>query len=68
MKNINETVKSKYLIYILFLAGGLFTGDVPFGVGTVVGFVALIGLIYMLFRKGYQGEGERLRAVDAVHA
>ena len=23
MKNINETVKSKYLIYILFLAGGL---------------------------------------------
>ena len=53
---------------IIYQVGGLFTGDVPFGVGTVVGFVALIGLIYMLFRKGYQGEGERLRAVDAVHA
>ena len=26
MKNINETVKSKYLIYILFLAGGLLLG------------------------------------------
>lgn len=53
---------------IIYQVGGLFTGDVPFGAGTVVGFVALIGLIYMLFRKGYQGEGERLRAVDAVHA
>ena len=26
MKNINETVKSKYLIYILFIAGGLLLG------------------------------------------
>ncbi|MBU5435467.1 ferrous iron transport protein B [Pseudoflavonifractor sp. MSJ-37] len=37
-----------------------------FGIGTVVAVVVLVGMLYMLFRKGYQGEGSRLRAVDAA--
>lgn len=58
-----------YLVsLIIYQVGGLFTGDVPFGAGTVVGFIALAGIVWMLVRRGWQGEGQRLRAVDAVHA
>ncbi len=39
---------------IVFQIGGLFTGEASFGILTVVAFAALAGLIYLLFRKGYQ--------------
>ena len=43
-------------------------GEVSFGIGTIAAVLCLAGLIYLLFRKGYQGESDRLRAVDAVKA
>ncbi len=51
------------LALIVYNVGGLFTGEVAFGIGTIVGFAALAGLIYLLFRKGYQaaeGEGKEM--------
>ena len=53
---------------IVYQIGGLITGEATFGVFTVVAAVCLVGMIYLLVRKGYQGEGQRLRAVDAVRA
>lgn len=44
---------------IVFQLGGLFTGEAAFGLGTVVAVALLAGIIYLLFRKGYQGEGGR---------
>ncbi len=56
-----------YLIsLIVYQLGSLFTGG-GFGAGTVAGIIALVFLIYLVVRKGYQGEEiNRLRAVDAV--
>ena len=39
---------------IVYQVGGLLAGVAPFSVWTVVAFAALAGLVYMLFRKGYQ--------------
>ncbi len=53
---------------IVYQIGGVILGEVAFGVGTVVGVILLIGIIYMLFRKGYQGEEQsnRLSSVAAA--
>ncbi len=53
---------------IVFQLGGLVTGEAVPGVGTVAALVLLAGIIYLLFRKGYQGKGEgyRLTSVAAV--
>ena len=51
---------------IVYQIGGLLMGEVSFGIGTIAAVLCLAGLIYLLFRKGYQGESDRLRAVDAV--
>ena len=53
---------------IVYQIGGFIIGEVAFNVFTVIAALLLIGLIYLIFRKGYQGGGERLRAVDAAHA
>ena len=53
---------------MVYQFGGLITGEVSFGVGTVAAVLCLAALIYLLFRKGYQGDTVRLRAVDAVRA
>ena len=53
---------------IVYQIGGLLMGEVSFGIGTIAAVLCLAGLIYLLFRKGYQGESDRLRAVDAVKA
>ena len=55
------------LALIVYNVGGLITGQVAFGFGTVVGFVALGCLIYLLFRKGYVGE-ESSKNLNAVSA
>lgn len=52
---------------MVYQFGLLFTGS-GFGIGTAAAFLVLAAFVYLLFRKGYRGEGERLRAVDAVHA
>ncbi len=44
-----------YVIAMLvYQIGGLFTGEVSFGFGTIIAFAILIGLLYLLFRRGYQ--------------
>ncbi|MCI8422719.1 MAG: ferrous iron transport protein B [Lawsonibacter sp.] len=41
---------------IVFQLGGLLTGEATFGLWTVVAVAALAGLLYLLLRRGYQGE------------
>ncbi|MDO4316383.1 MAG: ferrous iron transporter B, partial [Oscillospiraceae bacterium] len=55
---------------IVYQIGGLIAGVAPFGLWTVVAAAALIGIIYLLFRKGYQPEGEtrHLTSVAAAAA
>ncbi len=51
------------LALIVYNIGGLILGQVSFGVGTIAGIVLLGGLLYLLFRKGYQaaeGEGKEM--------
>ena len=52
---------------IVYQLGGLFTGAVTFGVWTVVALAALAAIIYLLVRKGYQGE-DRSRQLSSVAA
>ena len=53
---------------IVYQIGGLIGGVVSFNVFTVVAVLLLIGIIYMLFRKGYQGveQSHRLSSVAAA--
>ena len=55
---------------VVFQLGGLVTGEAVFGLGTVVALVLLAGILYLLFRKGYQGEGHarQLTSVAAAAA
>ena len=43
---------------IVYQLGGLITGEAVFSLWTVVAVAALAGILYLLFRKGYQGERE----------
>ena len=53
---------------IVYQLGGLITGEATFGVFTVVAAAALAGLLYLLFRRGYQAEDEihHLTSVSAA--
>ena len=52
---------------IVYQIGGLFTGETTFGVFTAAALVLLAGIVYLLVRKGYQGEAVRdLRSVSAA--
>ncbi len=52
---------------IVFQLGGLATGEAAFGIGTVAALILLAGILYLLFRKGYQGE-ENTRRLSSVAA
>ena len=52
---------------IVFQLGGLITGEAAFGIGTVAALVLLAGILYLLFRKGYQGE-DHVRQLSSVAA
>ena len=52
---------------IVYQLGGLVTGEAVFGIGTVVAVILLAGILYLLFRKGYQGE-EHSRNLSSVAA
>ena len=43
---------------IVYQIGGLLTGTVGFGLWTVVALTALAVIVYLLVRKGYQGDGQ----------
>ena len=53
---------------IVFQLGGLFTGEAAFGLGTIAALVLLAGILYLLLRRGYQGEAERRRLGSAAAA
>ena len=52
---------------IVYQLGGLITGSTSFSLWTVVALVLLAGILYLLFRKGYQGE-ENARRLTSVAA
>ena len=52
---------------IVYQLGGLVTGEAVFGIGTVVAVILLVGILYLLFRKGYQEE-ESTRRLTSVAA
>ncbi len=54
--------------FIVYQLGGLITGIVSFNLWSVVALAALAGVLYLLFRRGYQGkEGtRRLTSVSAA--
>ena len=43
---------------IVYQLGGLITGEAAFGIGTIAAIALLAGIIYLLFRKGYQPESD----------
>jgi ferrous iron transport protein B len=53
---------------IVYQIGGLIAGEVAFNFWTVVAVALIAGVLYLLFRKGYQGEteGRRLTSVAAA--
>ena len=52
---------------VVYQIGGLITGEVGFGVGTVVAVVVIVGLLYLLFRRNkYDGERLTLCSVEAA--
>ena len=52
---------------IVYQIGGLITGEVSFGIGTVVAVVLVVGIVYLLFRKNkYEDERLTIRSVDAA--
>ena len=54
---------------IVYQLGGLITGEVSFGIGTVVAVVLVVGIVYLLFRKNkYEDERLTIRSVDAADA
>ena len=57
-----------YLIaLIVYQLGGLILGEVSFGLGTVAAVIALVFLLYMMFRKNkYNNDHLSISAVDAV--
>ena len=49
---------------ITYQIGGLIAGEVGLGIGTVVGAALIVGILYMLVRKGYQPENSVRRPVS----
>nr|WP_325299960.1 ferrous iron transport protein B [uncultured Dysosmobacter sp.] len=58
------------LALIVYQLGGLITGEVAFGIGTVVAAALVAAIIYLLFRKGYQPDKDtrHLTSVAAAAA
>ena len=54
------TIFAYVISMIVYQLGGLVTGEAVFSVWTVVAIALLAGLLYLLFRKGYQGKDEAI--------
>jgi ferrous iron transport protein B len=52
---------------ITYQIGGLFSGEAAFGIGTIVAVALIVGIIYLLFRKGYKPEAG-VRSKTSVEA
>ena len=53
---------------IVYQLGGLIAGVASFSLWTVVALAALAGILYLLFRKGYQGENKSSRLTSVAAA
>ena len=47
--------------FAVYQIGGLITGEVAFGVGTVIAELAVLGVLFLLLRRGYRPEREQPR-------
>ena len=47
--------------FAVYQIGGLISGEVPFGAGTVIAELAVLGVLFLLLRRGYRPEREQLR-------
>ena len=61
------TLWAYVLAFIVYNVGGLIVGEVVFGVGSVIGIALVIGIIYLLVRKGYKPD-ESVKSLTAVNA
>ena len=61
------TLWAYVLAFIVYNVGGLIVGEVAFGVGSVIGIALVIGIIYLLVRKGYKPD-ESVKSLTAVNA
>lgn len=61
------TLWAYVLAFITYNVFGLFVGEVGFGVGSVIGFILIGCIIYLLFRKGYQPD-ESTKSLTAVES
>ncbi len=52
---------------IVYQIGGLITGEASFGIFTVIAFALLIGIIYLLFRKGSEPSTQELSRKAAMN-
>ena len=61
------TIWAYALALIVYQLGGVFSGEVAFGVGTVCAILVLAGIIYLLVRKGYVPD-ESKKSLTSVEA
>ncbi len=62
-----QTLWGYVVALIVYQLGGLFTGELSFGVWTVIAAVTAALIIYLLFRKGYQADTS-VRTLTSVEA
>jgi ferrous iron transport protein B len=53
---------------VTYQIGGLIAGEVSFGIGTIVAVAVVVCVIYLLVRKGYQGESDSKRLTSVAAA
>jgi ferrous iron transport protein B len=53
---------------VTYQIGGLIAGEVAFGFWTIVAVALIAGVLYLLFRKGYQGESDTRRLTSVAAA
>ena len=54
---------------MVYQIGGLITGEVPFGIGTIAALIVLAGMIWMLVRKNpYDGKEEQTLKASRMEA
>jgi len=61
-----QNISAYCIALMVYQIGGLFSGKVAFGAATVVAFLVLAGVLYLLFRRDPNKRGERLSARQAA--
>ncbi|MBQ9360198.1 MAG: ferrous iron transport protein B [Lachnospiraceae bacterium] len=61
------TLWAYVLAFICYNVIGMLAGEIGFGIGPVIGILLLVGIIYLLVRKGYQPD-ESVKSLTSVQA